>query len=88
MKSKEVLQLLGVSRVTLSKYVKNGTIKVTELDNGTYDYDQKSIFKLLKKDNRKNILYARVSTSLSITFFNISYTFNIKKVDISTFKMI
>lgn len=62
MKSKEVLQLLGVSRVTLYKYVKNGTIKVTELDNGYYDYDQKSVFKLLKKDNRKNILYARVST--------------------------
>ena len=62
MKSKEVLQLLGVSRVTLYKYVKNGTIKVTELDNGTYDYDQKSVFKLMKKDNRKNVLYARVST--------------------------
>lgn len=62
MKSKEVLQLLGVSRVTLYKYVKNGIIKVTELDNGYYDYDQKSVFKLLKKDNRKNILYARVST--------------------------
>lgn len=57
-----MLQLLGVSRVTLYKYVKNGIIKVTELDNGYYDYDQKSVFKLLKKDNRKNILYARVST--------------------------
>lgn len=62
MKSKEVLQLLGISRVTLYKYVKTGIIKVTELDNGYYDYDQDSVFKLLKKDNRKNILYARVST--------------------------
>ena len=62
MKSKEVLQLLGISRVTLYKYVKNGTIKVTQLDNGYYDYDQKSVFKLIKKENRKNVLYARVST--------------------------
>ena len=62
MKSREVLRLLGISRVTLYKYVKNGIIKVTELDNGYYDYDQTSVFKLLKKDNRKNILYARVST--------------------------
>ena len=34
MKSKEVLRILGVSRVTLNTYVKNGKIKVTKLDNG------------------------------------------------------
>lgn len=62
MKSKEVLQLLDVSRVTLYKYVKKGLINVTQLDNGYYDYDYNSVMKLLKKDNRKNILYARVST--------------------------
>ena len=62
MKSKEVLKLLKVSRVTLNTYVKNGKIKVTKLNNGYYDYDDDSVFKLLKNDKRYNVLYARVST--------------------------
>ena len=62
MKSKEVLQLLKISRVTLSKYVTEGTIKVTKLDNGYYDYDKESVFKLMKKDVRINVIYSRVST--------------------------
>jgi len=49
MKSKEVLNFLNISRVTLTKYVKNGTIKVTKLDNGYYDYDNDSVFIFLKK---------------------------------------
>ena len=39
MKSKDALKLLNVTRVTLSSYVKNEFIKVTELPNGYYDYD-------------------------------------------------
>ena len=39
MKSNEVLSLLKVTRATLTKYVKEGKIKVTELGNGRYDYD-------------------------------------------------
>jgi predicted site-specific integrase-resolvase len=62
MKSKEVLNFLKISRVTLTKYVKNGTIKVTKLDNGYYDYDNESVFKFAKKDIRYNYIYARVST--------------------------
>lgn len=62
MKSKEVLQFLNISRVTLTKYVKNGTIKTTLLDNGYYDYDEKSVFAFAKKDIRYNYIYARVST--------------------------
>jgi len=62
MKSKEVLNFLNISRVTLTKYVKNGTIKVTKLDNGYYDYDNDSVFKFSKKDIRYNYIYARVST--------------------------
>ena len=62
MKSKEVLNYLNISRVTLTKYVKNGTIKVTKLDNGYYDYDNESVFKFSKKDIRYNYIYARVST--------------------------
>lgn len=62
MKSKEVLKVLGVSRVTLNTYVKNKKIKVTKLDNGYYDYDDESVYKLIKKDVRESVLYARVST--------------------------
>lgn len=34
MKSKEVLKILGVTRTTLTKYVKEGTIKVTKMKSG------------------------------------------------------
>ena len=62
MKSKEALKLLGVSRVTLSTYVKNGKIKVTKLSNGYYDYDDKSIFDFLGQNKKINVIYTRVST--------------------------
>ncbi|MFX1282174.1 MAG: IS607 family transposase [Promethearchaeota archaeon] len=63
MKAKEVLNLLRISRVTLSKYVKEGTIEVTTLPNGRYDYNEKSVYKFLNKDlPRKTVAYARVST--------------------------
>jgi predicted site-specific integrase-resolvase len=49
--------------VTLSKYVKEGTIQVTLLPNGRYEYDEKSVYNFLNKDlPRKTIAYARVST--------------------------
>ncbi len=63
MKAKEVLALLRISRVTLSKYVKEGTIKVTTLPNGRYDYNERSVYDFLNKDlPRKTVAYARVST--------------------------
>ena len=34
MKSNEVLSMLGISRVTLCRYVKLGKIRVVELPNG------------------------------------------------------
>lgn len=64
MKSKDVLRLLQITRPTLTKYVKNGSIKVTVKGNGLYDYDADSVYKMLNKDiERKNYIYARVSTS-------------------------
>lgn len=64
MKSSEVLRILGVTRPTLTKYVKEGTIKTTLLPNGRYDYDEESVYKFLNKDvKRKTYIYARVSTS-------------------------
>ena len=64
MKANEVLKLLGISRPTLTKYVKEGKISVVELDNGRYDYDETSVYKIINKGiERKTYIYARVSTS-------------------------
>lgn len=64
MKAKEVLRLLRISRQTLTKYVKDGVIKVETLPNGRYEYNEKSVYKFLNKDlKRKTYIYARVSTS-------------------------
>lgn len=66
MNSKEVLKILGVTRATLCKYVKEGTIKVTKKKNGYYNYDDESVYAFigLKKErhNNKIISYSRVST--------------------------
>jgi putative resolvase len=62
MKSKDVMRILNISRSTLYNYVKDNKIKGTLLDNGYYDYDEDSVFKLLKKDSRYNIIYGRVSS--------------------------
>lgn len=63
MKSKEVLELLQITRPTLTKYVKEGLIKTTTLPNGRYDYDLESVYKLFNKGvERKTYIYARVST--------------------------
>ena len=62
MKSKEVLKLLNVSRVTLVSYVKKGIIKVTLLPNGYYDYDDQSVYDFLGYKKRYNVIYSRVST--------------------------
>ena len=64
MKAKEVLNLLDISRPTLSHYVRNGWIKVEKAKNGRYWYDSKSINEFLnRKIDRKTVLYARVSTT-------------------------
>lgn len=63
MKSKDVLRLLGITRVTLTKYVKEGIIGVTNLPNGRYDYSEQDVYKFLNKDcKRRTVIYARVST--------------------------
>jgi len=64
MKANEVLSLLNISRPTLTKYVKNGWIKVDVLQNNRYRYDEKSIYEFLNKSiDRKVVIYARVSTN-------------------------
>lgn len=63
MKAKEVLNLLRITRPTLTKYVKEGILKVQLLPNGRYDYQEESVYAFLNKEvKRKTYLYARVST--------------------------
>lgn len=63
MKTKQVLNLLKITRPTLTKYVKTNVIQVTLLPNGRYDYDDQSVYRFLNKNiERKIIIYARVST--------------------------
>ena len=60
MKSKEALKILGVTRATLCKYVKEGTIKVTNVNNNTDTIGLADID--IDKHNNKIISYSRVST--------------------------
>ena len=62
MKAKDVMNTLSISRTTLYLYTCDKKLKVTKLHNGYYDYDNNSVFKLLNKDNRINVIYTRVST--------------------------
>jgi predicted site-specific integrase-resolvase len=48
MKSKEVLEILGITRQTLTKYVKTGIIKIDSEINGRYIYNDESVYELLK----------------------------------------
>ena len=58
------MKLLRITRPTLTKYVKEGLIKVEKLPNGRYKYDSESVYSFLNKDmKRKTYIYARVSTS-------------------------
>ena len=62
MKSKEVLNLLKITRTTLTSYVKTGKIKTVKMENGYYEYDDNSVYKFLGYNDRFDIAYARVST--------------------------
>ena len=44
MKSAKVLKILHISRQTLVKYVQNKEIRVVELPNGFYDYNDDDVY--------------------------------------------
>ena len=57
MKTNEVLKLLRITRPALTKYVKEGLIKVEKMPNGRYEYDSETVYAFLNKDiKRKNFL--------------------------------
>lgn len=66
MKAKDVLKTLGITRPTLTKYVKQGIIHTLSKHNGQYVYDDESVYAFLgmekqKHQNRINVIYARTS---------------------------
>ena len=64
MKAKQVLSLLQITRPTLTRYVKNGTLQVRKMPNGQYDYQEDSVYFLLNKNvPGKTVIYCRVSLS-------------------------
>jgi len=64
MKSGEVLRLLGISRPTLAKHLREGRIRASRLHNGLWDYNEEDVYKIFNKGiPRKTFIYARVSTA-------------------------
>ena len=64
MKANKVLKILQVTRPALVLHVKSGKIKATRLTNGYWDYDDDSVYELVGlKDQRKVVVYSRVSTN-------------------------
>ena len=67
MKANKVLKVLGISRSTLYRYKRDGTIKIkTKFNDNFYEYDDDSVYRLLgdsyKETNKQIVSYARVST--------------------------
>ena len=57
MKAKEVLKLLEITRPTLSKYVKQGLVKVDAVINGQYRYNAESVYRLINNNSENNKKY-------------------------------
>ena len=81
MKAKEVMELLEISRRTLSRYITNGVIKGKRLPTGRYIYDDESVYKLaddkvltildtkqkqLTKKKKVNILESMITLSCEL----------------------
>jgi hypothetical protein len=47
LKAKDVMSLLGISRQTLSTYVKQGLVRIDSTVNGKYRYNKESVFALV-----------------------------------------
>lgn len=63
MKRNQAAKLLNVSSQTIGNYRRKGLINATELPSGQFDYHDEDIFNLLNDNqDRKTIIYARVST--------------------------
>ena len=66
MKAKQVMKILGVTRQTLCRYLKEGKVKIkAKINEKFFEYDDDSVYALIGgKSNKKNksiVSYARVS---------------------------
>lgn len=88
MKANKVLKILQVTRPTLVSYVKNGKIKATRLTNGYWDYDDGSVYELVGlKDQRKVVVYGRVSTNNQKKLLESQIEANIKWANKNGYKI-
>ena len=62
MKAKEVMELLEISRRTLTRYITKGVIKGSKLPTGRYIYDDESVLKLTGK--KKHSKEKEIDTSM------------------------
>ena len=53
MKANEVMKILSISRRTLTRYVKQGLIKIDYEINGRYCYNEESVYSLIHKKTPK-----------------------------------
>lgn len=73
MKSSEVLKILGCTRQTLTKYVKEKRIKIKKQNNGYYDYDNEDIYNILSKGVRNECLYSQLKCTSKYVYYDNYY---------------
>ena len=66
MKACKVLEKLNVTRKTLNSYVKSGKVRVKELSNGFYDYDEEDVYGLAKDVSYRNKVVVYIGSSYSV----------------------
>jgi predicted site-specific integrase-resolvase len=64
MKIHKVIKILGISKPTAYKLIKEGKLKATKSElNNYWDFDEEEVFRLSNKQERRMVcVYARVST--------------------------
>lgn len=67
MKRDKVMSVLNISSSTVNRWLKEGKLQGKKLPSGHWDYDDDVVYKIANgNDNRKTIIYARVSTGKQI----------------------
>lgn len=63
MKRDRVMSVLNISSSTVNRWLKEGKLQGKKLPSGHWDYDDDVVYKIANgNDDRKTIIYARVST--------------------------
>lgn len=62
MKAKEVRNVLGITKKTISNYINSGKLNPVKINSHHYEYDENEVYGLLgKSKERYNVTYSRVS---------------------------